>query len=295
MAPPVTFEACSPQRLVLPDGAEIAYRAIGPPEVDASCTVLAFNGAYFNMALWRNVADTWAAAGIRVLLHDCRGVGTSQAARHDAARDQFTFDQYCADAVALIKHESTAKVVVVGMAWGARPALVFASRHPEVTTACVLYDLSVGNSMTPEHSGAQKFSLMLARDKIKRLGIKEPLENGKASFEHADRKMAGRAMAATSKPPYDRHDTFLEVVAVGVSCPTLVAMGEFDPNLVVKEGGARTVVAALEHRLPARPACELRILDATGHASVRTSPLQCATTAVDFLRRAQVLSRPSAL
>lgn len=296
MPSPLAFDACSPRRLLLPDGAEIAYRVVGPPEeAGASCTVLAFNGAYLNMALWRHAADAWAAAGVRVLLHDCRGVGASRAAAHDAAVDQFTFDRYCADAAALLEHVGAAKVVVAGMAWGARPALVFAARHPQLTAACLLYDLSVGNSSTPEHADAQKKSLMLARDEVERLGIKEPPSNDKSSFEHADRGMAGRAMAATSKPPYNRHDTFLEIVAGGVLCPTLIAIGEFDPNLVVKDGGARAVVATLERRLPAQQACELTILHATGHASLRTSPLQCAAVALDFLRRARIVSRPSAL
>merc|ERR1740129_2364963 len=156
------------------------------------------------------------------------------------------------------------------MAWGARPALLFAALFPELTQACVLYDLSLGNSLTPEHSGAQKFSLLLARDKLVRLGgLGEPPSTDKDFNRHSDPKMAARAMAATSKEPYSDYARFMEVAVDKVQCPTLVAMGEFDPNLVVKEGGARKVVERLRRRLPG---AALHVLEAAGHASVRTNP-----------------------
>ena len=46
--------------------------------------------------------------------------------------------------------------------------------------------------------------------------------------------------------------------------------------------GAEDVAIALRRWMPAT---ELMVLDAAGHASIKTSPIQCATIALDFLRR----------
>uniref|UniRef100_A0A7S4QP14 AB hydrolase-1 domain-containing protein n=1 Tax=Alexandrium monilatum TaxID=311494 RepID=A0A7S4QP14_9DINO len=289
-----SYDTSPTQHFECPDGAVLAYRIVGGPSPPArACSILAFNGAYCNTAQWRHAANLWASAGVRCILQDVRGSGESAAASLDEVRGQFTFDRYCEDAAALLQHLGIDKVVVVGMAWGARPALLFAARYPGTSEACVLYDLSLGNSLTTEHLGAQRYSLALARDKLARLGgLGEPPDTDKDFNRHADQHMAARAMAATSKKPYDDYLAFMEIAVDKVLCPTLVAMGEFDPNLVVKEGGARTVVERMRQRLPG---AELRVLEAAGHASVRSTPLQCARAALDFLRRSGVAAPAAAL
>ena len=67
----------------------------------------------------------------------------------------------------------------------------------------------------------------------------------------------------------------------GVTCPTLVAMGEFDPNLVARPGGANEIVGALRPVLPV----ELRIMEACGHASVLHRPTLVAMVLLDYLCR----------
>jgi len=266
-------------------GADIAYALAGPPE--SACTFLCFNGAFLSYEQWRVVAAPLASAGARLLVHDVRGTGLSSAAPKDVeGAEQFTFDRYADDAAALLSALNLLqRVVVWGMAWGARAALVFAARHPERTAALLAYDISVG--VAAPIRAAQRMGMLLARDKMKRQGIVEPANEAKdLTNRHLNQKLAEMAMHATSKAPYDSAETFMAATLGAVDCPILVALGEFDPNLVLSPGGAYEVVEKLQTRLPAT---ELHILDATGHGSVNHRPLLCANVALDFVRRHSLL------
>eukprot|EP00747_Dinoflagellata_sp_TGD_P214738 gnl/TRDRNA2_/TRDRNA2_87554_c0_seq2.p1 gnl/TRDRNA2_/TRDRNA2_87554_c0~~gnl/TRDRNA2_/TRDRNA2_87554_c0_seq2.p1 ORF type:complete len:137 (-),score=19.26 gnl/TRDRNA2_/TRDRNA2_87554_c0_seq2:57-467(-) len=108
--------------------------------------------------------------------------------------------------------------------------------------------------------------------------------------------------AATFKAPYDQAASFAAAVLPndgGIVCPVLVAMGEFDPNIVCKPGGANEVFGLLSARPP--PArSEMKIMEACGHASVLWRPRLCANVLLDFLCRhglhptTELLSRAAA-
>ena len=126
----------------------------------------------------------------------------------------------------------------------------------------------------------QESGEQLARAKAKRLGIVEPRADfGKiAGGAGPNGKLSALTTMATAKTPYDKGETFLEAYLGGVSCPTLVAMGEFDPNLVAT-GGANELVDALRPVLPV----QLRIMEACGHASVLYRPTLVAMVLLDYL------------
>ena len=132
-----------------------------------------------------------------------------------------------------------------------------------------------------EHRPLQESGEQLAREKCKRLGIVEP----RTDFSKIggglgpNGKLSMLTTMATGKAPYGDGETFLKAYLGGVSCPTLVAMGEFDPNLVAKPGGADDIVAALLPVLPAK----LRIMEACGHASVVWRPTLVAMVLLDYL------------
>ena len=62
------------------------YAVTGP--ADASATVLCFNPGGANLISWEIASELLAAAGVRLVLHDCRGLGFSDVpAAHDAKED----------------------------------------------------------------------------------------------------------------------------------------------------------------------------------------------------------------
>jgi hypothetical protein len=60
------------------------------------------------------------------------------------------------------------EAIVWGTAWGSRVALVFATKMTSWCAGCILADLSLGNSVTPEWAACQKMSYQLAKEKISR-------------------------------------------------------------------------------------------------------------------------------
>lgn len=253
----------------LGNGAELHYEVHGPHDGPA---VLLFNGAFSNLGMWSQTIPLLAKAGVRCIAHDCRGVGKSTPTPKDVAgSEQFTFDQYADDAVVLLDALDIKTTIVWGVAWGSRPAVVFGIRHPARCKGVVMQDMSVGVSAGEGWRLAQTMGRVMAEDKMKRLGIVEPVVPPFA--EHANRKLTAMAMHATSKAPYDVPDSFLtELDKLSISS-VLVATGEFDPNLVADPGGSYQIVARLQPRLPR---AELIILENTGHGSIAQRPTLCA-------------------
>ena len=211
-------------------------------------------------------------AGVRCIAHDCRGVGQSKPTpKGVAGSEQFTFDQYADDAVVLLDALGIETAISWGVAWGSRPAVVFGIRHPLRCAGVVMQDMSVGVSAGEGWRLAQTMGGVMAADKMKRLGIIEPVVP--PFSEHTNRKLTAMAMHATSKAPYDAPDSFLAELDKLCVAHVLVATGEFDPNLVADPGGSYDVVARLQPRLPRT---ELAILENTGHGSVAQRPTLCA-------------------
>ena len=118
---------------------------------------------------------------------------------------------------------------------------------------------------------AQRTGTKLARAKMERVGIVEPFPPQNFQ-EHANRKLAGMAMHATSKAPYDTAESFLASITT-LKCNTLLATGEFDPNLNVDPGGTEAIAEHLRPMCAAHgKAVELKVLESTGHGSAIHRP-----------------------
>jgi len=227
-----------------------------------------------------------------------RGSGESEPCeRRKKENDQFTFDTYVEDAHYLLSQVADEKQIslfVCGMAWGSRPAFVYASKYAEKVSGLMLYDFSIGVSTSEAWSGAQKYGAKLAKEKRVRLGIIEPVANMEAITKHKSKKACMLAMAATSKVGYDSAEAFLKTVGLkeveSILYPIIMMMGEFDPNLIASPGGSKEMLKEFRDR---KGVTQLAILDSTGHASVKARPLLCAKVALDFLHRSQYLHRVS--
>ena len=87
------------------------------------------------------IAEQMAAKGYRVLLHDRRNCGASDAS-FDPSRSEY--EVWADDLDALLKQFDMAPAIIGGSSSGARLALTFALRHPQSVRALVLWRVTGG-------------------------------------------------------------------------------------------------------------------------------------------------------
>lgn len=220
--------------------------------------LLLLSGARCTTRMWTPVMDRLSAR-FHVARFDIRGTGRS-VARESA---EYGLDRYADDAAVVLEHLQISRAVVWGMAFGARVALAFASRHPEMVTGLALYDASV-EAPDPE---AQRDGAAAAARRRAELGLPEPARDP-AWFAHDDERTLRRSLAATYRDP--DHRRYVE----GVAVPVLVATGDHDPNL----GPSRRLADRIE-------GAELTVLEAVGHGSVLARPELCTDVFLDFVDR----------
>lgn len=103
------------------------------------------------------VASHLAHAGFRVLRPEPRGVGSSR-----GRMEQLDLHDFAADVAAVLDHERTGPVVVVGHAWGSQPARMLAADRPDLVLGVVMAAASAGK--LPPGSSEKPYSRL--RDAI---------------------------------------------------------------------------------------------------------------------------------
>ena len=115
------------------------------------------------------VAAKLAAAGFRVLRPDPRGVGSSR-----GPMENLDLHDFARDVAAVLDHEATGRIVVVGHAWGSQPARTLAADRPDLVRGIVMAAASAGklppgstekpyNRLRDEIDGAGDLSLPIER------------------------------------------------------------------------------------------------------------------------------------
>lgn len=199
------------------------------------------------------------AARFHVVRFDIRGTGHS-VARADAV---YGLDRYADDAAVVLDTLEIPRALVWGMAFGARVALAFASRHPEKVVGLALYDASV----EPPDPGAQREGAAAAARRRAELGLRDPTRDP-AWFAHDDEETLRRSLAVAYQDP--DHSRYAE----GIAVPVLIATGDYDPNLEPSRRLADRIEGA-----------ELTVLEAVGHGSVLARPELCAEVFLEFVDR----------
>lgn len=217
----------------------------GPP---TRPTLLLFSGARCNTGMWEPVL-AGLSDRFHVVRHDVRGTGRSRL----ASGAELGLDRFADDAAAVLDALGVVTCTAWGMAFGARVALAFVSRHPQRVTRLALYDASV----EPPDPGAQRDSAKKAEDERRRLGIRESTREPRW-FQNDDPDTLATALRATYADT--DHRRYID----GISVPTLIATGDLDPNLPA----SRRLHQAI-------PGSELVVLEATGHGSVIQRPELC--------------------
>jgi len=221
------------------DGVRIAYRDSGQA---GSRAILFCNGGGQAMAVWDHIVEPLARGGRRVLLHDRRGTGDSEA----GAPESHTFETFRDDAFAVMDAAGVAKAVVCGLAFGSRVAVRMALDRPERLEGLVLFD-ATGAMPAPEAeriAGAQEAERLRTA-----AGIATPARDPAWT---AMRFPEGRGLNARA---LDGHPDWIEGLQA-IRMPTLVAVGEQDPNI----GGGRRMASEI-------PRARFVAMPMTGHGS----------------------------
>lgn len=225
--------------------------------VDGAGPALALvNGAWCNLGQWDPLVDR-LGRHFTVIRHDVRGTGHSR----PGPFDENTFEHYADDLVELVADRGFERFTLWGMAWGARVALMTAARHPDAVERLVLSDLGID----PADVEAQKAGVEAAKQARVEAGIDE-VAKPPGAFDQADREATARTLAATNL-----HPDLLPVVE-RVAAPTLIATGEYDPNLV---SSRRALAGLADGRL-----IELAL---TEHGSVVRRPQLVLDSVLPFL------------
>ncbi|MCP5025200.1 MAG: alpha/beta fold hydrolase [Actinomycetia bacterium] len=225
------------------DGCELEVEVGGPAHAPA---VLCWNGARCTIRQWDHVVRILGDQ-FRFVRFDVRGTGGSSPT--DDPDTQYRFEQYAADAVAILDSLGIDQVIVWSMAWGSRAALAFLSLYPERVIKAALLDASIG-AADPE---AQRAGHQRALSLQAAAGI-EPFELPPGTHDHAHPDSVGPALDA-------RLHFDLRAAAHSLAVPLLVATGDCDPNLV----SSRELVELA-------PDARLIVMENVGHGSVRQRP-----------------------
>ena len=121
------------------EGARIAYRAWGKP---GHPSVVLVHGGAANAAWWDHVAP-FLAAEHRVVAIDLSGHGSSD------RRDDYSLDTWSEEALAVARHESDSRPIVIGHSMGGFVALTAAHHHGAEMRGVAAIDSPV-REMSPE-------------------------------------------------------------------------------------------------------------------------------------------------
>lgn len=241
------------ERIEVADGVSLHVEVTGH---DDAPPLLLVNGAFATVRWWDHAVERWAER-FRVVRHDVRGTGRSDSGPDDSYR----FEQYAADLIAVCGALDIERAHLCGAAWGARVALVLAATYPERVQRLVLADLGID----PADPEAQRDGAIRAKQARSDAGI-EQFERTEGWNTHRNDETSRRAIGATRLNPDLM--PFVERVAA----PTLIATGEFDPNLV---SSRRALGGLVDGRL--------EVLPLTGHGAVGQRPDLFADIVTRFL------------
>jgi len=124
------YSGCVPRTTIR--GVGINYDVIGA----AGPWILLIQGGRQDMELFRPLAENFATAGYRVLIHDRRNSGASEVALDPAGSEEEVFAD---DAHALAEQLHALPVIACGGAGGSRHCILLTLRHPGDVTSLLLW------------------------------------------------------------------------------------------------------------------------------------------------------------
>lgn len=225
--------------------------------------------------MWSPVVEALAAMH-PMLLYDHRGHGSS-----GCGGGAWTLDDLVEDAAALIRAQSNAPVVFVGLSMGGMVAQGLAVRHPELLRGVVLAHTVATYGEAARQAWAQRV------ETVRTSGMEAVVDTVVARYLGRDflaaHPQAGEALRATllANDPLAYAVSCQAVAQVdwlaalpAVRCPALVIAGRHDLGAPVEE--AQRIAAAIPH-------ARLEILEHSAHLSPLEEPLALVAALRHFL------------
>jgi len=251
MTQATTETHAAPRRLVrycpLLAGADvqIEYADQGTGPVVCILPSLARSGSDYD-----EVARLLQLDGFRVIRPEPRGMGRSEGPMHGLSMHDFA-----ADVAAVLDHENTGPVVVVGHAWGSQPARMLAADRPDLVCGVVMAAASAGK--LPPGSTEKPYSRL--RDAIDGAGDMTLPEDQRldclqraffAPGHDARVWLDGWSAATHVAQSHARDSTPVDdYFSAGTQVPILDLQAEYDavviPNVMQSYLGARVTVQVI--------------------------------------------------
>jgi 3-oxoadipate enol-lactonase/4-carboxymuconolactone decarboxylase len=239
-----------------PDGVRIAWRDSGNTGAPA---ILFCNGGGQAMAIWNSIAGPLTETH-RVILHDRRANGDSD----PGAPESHSFETFRDDALGVLDLAGVSKATVCGLAFGSRVATRIALDAPARVGGLILFD-ATGGPAAPEpqrRAGAEEAERLRTA-----AGVATPARDPAWTATRNPDAASFNGRALRGQPEWIAGLS-------GIRCPTLVAVGEQDPNL---EGGRRMASEI--------PRARFETMPMTGHGSNAQRPDLLLVLIKDFLKQ----------
>lgn len=228
---------------------------------------------------YRFLAPALAAAGYRVVTTDLRGHGDS-----DTGFSEYGDEATASDIVALLEHLGE-PAVVVGNSMAAGSAVLAAGEHPELVRALVLLGPFVRNPPNMNPVMAALFRVALAPPWAAGVwkAYLPSLYKGRKPEDFDEYRRA--VAAALSRPGYARafsattrtSHAAAEAALPRVTAPSLVVMGELDPDFPTPSDEAAWIGAQLSS--------EVVMVPEAGHYPQAQRPDVVAPAVIAFLSK----------
>jgi pimeloyl-ACP methyl ester carboxylesterase len=266
--------ATSTQLLTRPDG-RVAYEVHG-----AGPLIVLVPGMGDLRSTYRHLAPRLRAAGYRVAVTDLRGHGDS-----DVTFSTYGDEATAGDLIALVEHLG-GPAILVGNSLGAGAAALVAALRPELVSGLVLVGPFVRD---PELSLATRLMLRVAMARpwgarawisyLPRLNAGERPDDFDAHLAAISRSLSrpGRARAFWQTTRQTTHAPVAAHLAL-ITAPTLVIMGELDPDWADPAAEAQWIATTLGG--------ELVMVPDAGHYPQSQQPGITSESIVAFLARA---------
>lgn len=241
-------------KMVENDGVKLHVEVDGN---DAAPALLLWNGAACTTHMW-DFAVPRLAEHFRVIRFDVRGTGLS-----DPSPTDYTMEQHASDANAILDSLGIEKTYVWSMAWGSRAAIIHTSLNPDRVTLLALYDASVDAADVD----AQAKGREIAFAKQVEAGI--PLKDRPENWNHHENPDEVRKSIGAIRTFKDQEGQLSKI-----TIPTLVCIGQYDPNLPSSEKIASKLANA-----------ELVVMINVGHGSVLQRPDLCVDNFLAFMKK----------
>jgi 3-oxoadipate enol-lactonase len=242
----------------------------GPP-------VLLIMGLSFSLEMWFRVMPCLAGS-YRVILHDNRGVG-----RSDAPRGPYLISQMARDAAAVLAAAGVSKAHVIGASMGGMIAQELALQRPDLVQSLLLGCTSHGGILArwPRFIRPQgPISLSEANRRERELALIPLLYANSTPLERIHEDLDIHCKCAVTNRGFLNQlagillwSSYLRLPRIRI--PTLVAHGDQD-RLVPPENG-RVVASRI-------PGAKFQLVRDAGHILMTDQPVACQEIVLNFLK-----------